>query len=290
MKRFVLLGALSSLLLANGYAAEQDHSQHQHQEHHQHGGSHDHSASSESDEPTESERAHVPPPPPQHVMGEMFKERMAELMQMEDDSAFLLIRLDQFEWRETEDAKAWEAQAWYGGDYDKLWLETEGESIEGEESGRVELLWDRIFTKWWSLQAGVRQDFGAGPSRTWAAVGVQGLAPYFFEVDATLYVGEQGRTAARLSVETDFLITQRLILQPQLELEAFGKKDLENGVGSGLSGLELGLRLRYELRRELAPYVGAHWRRKLGSTEDIVRGAGEDSSDFSLLVGVRAWF
>jgi copper resistance protein B len=287
MKRVIVLGALIQMLSAGAFAAEQDHSQHQHQPQVP---QHQHDHASIGGEPTESERAHVPPPPPQHVMGEMSKEHMSEMMQMEDDAAFLLIQLDQFEWRDTEAAKAWEARAWYGGDYDKLWLETEGKSVAGEESGRIELLWDRIVTKWWSLQAGLRQDFGAGPSRTWAAVGVQGLAPYFFEVDAALYVGEQGRTAARLSAEYDLLITQRLILQPRFELEAFGKKDLENGIGSGLSDLELGLRLRYELRRELAPYVGAHWERKLGNTADVSRAAGRDASDLSFVVGVRAWF
>ena len=145
-------------------------------------------------------------------------------------------------------------------------------------------------SRWWSFQGGVRQDFGAGPSRTWASVGVQGLAPYFFEIDAALYVGEGSRTAARLSAEYEMLITQRLVLQPELEFNLYGKDDTRNSIESGLSDVELGLRLRYEIRRELAPYVGVHWERKLGDTADLLRDAGDDVSDLTLVVGLRAWF
>lgn len=244
------------------------------------------------DEPTESERAHVPPLPPQHFMADMPKERMVELMQMEDDAAFAMVQLDQLEWREidNDDAQVWELQAWYGNDYNKLWFETEGERVNGEEEGRVELMWDRIISSWWSIQGGVRQDFGEGPSRTWADIGIQGLAPYFFEIDAAIYVGEQGRTAARFSGEYDMLITQRLILQPELEFELYGKDDPENGIGSGLSDVEVGLRLRYEIRREFAPYIGVHWERKFGETADLARDEGEDVNDLLFVAGLRAWF
>ncbi len=242
--------------------------------------------------PTESERAHVPPDPPRNPLGDMSKERMIELMQMEDDAPFSFILLDQLEWREIneQDAQVWEFEAFYGTDYNKIWFETEGERVGGEEEGRVEVMWDRIISSWWSFQTGVRQDFGEGPSRTWADFGIQGLAPYFFEIDAAVYVGEQGRTAARFSGEYDMLITQRLILQPELELELYGKDDPENGIGSGLSDVEVGLRLRYEIRRELAPYIGIHWERKFGETADLARAEGEDESDLVFVVGVRAWF
>lgn len=245
-----------------------------------------------SNEPTESERAHVPPEPPQHFMGDMPKERMIELMQMEDDAPFGMVLLDQLEWREINDADAqvWEFDAWYGNDYNKIWFETEGERVDGDEEGRVELMWDRIISPWWSLQTGVRQDFGEGPSRTWLDLGIQGLAPYFFEIDAALYIGEQGRTAVRFSGEYDVLITQRLILQPELEVRLFGKSDPENGIGSGLSNVEVGVRLRYEIRREFAPYIGLHWERKFGRTADLVREEGEDANDLTLVAGVRAWF
>jgi copper resistance protein B len=242
--------------------------------------------------PTESERAHVPPDPPQHVMGHVSNERMIELMQMEDDAPLAMVLLDQLEWREIDDADAtvWELDAWYGDDYSKLWFETEGQRIDGEEEGRVELMWDRIVSSWWNMQVGVRQDFGAGPSRTWLDLGVQGLAPHFFEIDTAIYVGEQGRTALRFSGERDLLITQRLILQPELEFRLYGKSDPENGIGSGMSNVEIGLRLRYEFRREFAPYVGLHWERKFGETADLAREAGEDADELSLVAGVRVWF
>lgn len=273
---WALLGALCEIAMSAANAAE-DHSGHLE------------STQDISGEPTESEHAHVPPPPPQHVMGEMSKERMVELMQMEDDAAFGMLSADELEWRQ-DDTAAWEVHAWYGRDYDKLWLKTEGESISGEESGRAELLWDRIVSKWWSVQAGLRQDFGPGPSRSWAAVGLQGLAPHFFEIEAALYVGDSGRTAARFSIDYDVLLTQRLILQPQFELDAYGKQDPENGIGSGLSHMELGLRLRYELCREFAPYVGLTWERKLGDTADLASSVKGDDSDTSIVLGFRAWY
>ena len=251
-----------------------------------------HHAAPSADEPTESERAHVPPDPPQHPLRNRSEEEMIELMQMEDDASYGMALLDQLEWREIggEDAQAWEAQAWYGNDYNKLWVESEGERLRGDAEGRAEILWDRIVSRWWSAQTGVRQDFGEGPSRTWADIGIRGLAPYFFEIDAAFYVGEEGRTAARFSGEYDLLITQRLILKPELEFEVYGKDDPKNGIGSGLSGVELGLRLRYEFRREFAPYLGVQWQRKFGGTADIARNEGHDVNDLSLVAGLRAWF
>ncbi len=243
-------------------------------------------------QPTESERAHVPPEPPTHPMPDVSEQRMIELMQMEDDAPYGMILLDQFEWRDIDggDAQAWELQAYYGTDYNKLWFETEGERLAGDESGRAELLWDRIISPWWSIQSGVRHDFSEGPSRTWAAIGLQGLAPYFFEIDAAVYVGEQGRTAARFSADYDMLITQRWVLQPEIELELYGKDDPANGLGSGLADAELGLRLRYEIRREFAPYIGIHWERKFGRTADLAREAREDLDEVSFVAGLRAWF
>ena len=152
-------------------------------------------------------------------MADMSTHEMVELMQMEDDAPFALVLLDQLEWRgagDAEDAQALELQAYYGGDYHKAWLEAELERFDGEVEGRIEALWDRIVSPWWSLQAGVRHDLHEQTPRTWGSIGVQGLAPYFFEIDAAIYVGEQGRTAARLSVEYEWLLTQRLVLQPEL--------------------------------------------------------------------------
>jgi copper resistance protein B len=240
----------------------------------------------------DSEREHVPPDPPQHFMGEMSSEQMIDLMQMDDDARYGKVLLDQLEWREIDDkdAQVWEFDAWYGNDYNKLWLETEGQSVDGDAAGRVELMWDRIVSRWWSLQSGVRQDFGDGPARTWLDLGIQGIAPYFFEIDAAIYFGEEGRTAARFSGEYDVLITQRLILQPEIELRAFGKDDRENHIGSGFSDAEVGLRLRYEIRREFAPYIGVHWERKFGRTADLAREGGDDPDDLSWVIGLHAWF
>ena len=248
----------------------------------------------DSDTPTQSEREHVPPDPPQQELQHpMPYQQMVQMMEMDDRDRFGKVMLDRLEWRDANGAAAleWDAAAWYGGDYHKLWLKTEGEHRDGAtEDARAELLWDRIFSRWWSVQAGIRQDFGEGPSRTWAAFGIEGLAPYFFDVEATAYVGEGGRTAARLSTEYDLLLTQRLILQPEAELNLYGKADPERRIGPGLSDLQFGLRLRYEFRREFAPYAGLVWTRRFGDSADFARAAGEDPNDLQVLAGLRIWF
>jgi len=152
------------------------------------------------------------------------------------------------------------------------------------------LLWDRVVSRWWSVQTGVAHDFGDGPSRTWATVGVQGLAPYWFEIEALLYVGEEGRTAAKFSGEYEMFLTQRLVLQPKLELNLYGKDDAANGIGSGLSDAELGLRLRYEIKREFASYAGVLWTRSFSETARLVRDRGADSNELQWVAGLRMWF
>lgn len=275
MKRFmVICGAIAATAHVEFAFAAEDHSEHQHQA---------------SQEPTESESRHVPPAQPQFTVAHVSNEAMIELMEMDDAAKFGKVLLNQLEWGH-EDTLGWDAQAWYGGDYNKLWLKTEGEHFAGGEAGSVELLWDRAVARWWDIQAGVRRDFSAGPSRTWAAFGVQGLAPYWFEVEATVYVGDAGRSAARLVGEYELLLTQRWILQPQLELNLYGREDAQNHIGSGLSDMEAGLRLRYEIRREFAPYVGVAWSRRFGGTADLVRDAGEDVSDVQFVAGLRVWF
>jgi copper resistance protein B len=218
---------------------------------------------------------------------------MAHMMQMDDTAHLGAILVDQLEWRHSDEGNAavWDAEGWYGGDYNKLWVRTEGEQLgSSTEDARIEVFWDRIISRWWSLQAGGRQDFGGGPARTWAAFGVQGLAPYWFQIEATGYVGDEGRTAARFKVEYDLLLTQRLILQPEAEANLYGKSDPARQIGSGLSNLDVGLRLRYQFRREFAPYVGVAWTRSFGATEDMVRAAGGDPSVIQLVVGLHAWF
>lgn len=182
-------------------------------------------------------------------------------------------------------------QAWYGGDIDKLWFKAEGERSDGHlGKTRVELLWDRAISAYWGGQLGIRHDAGEGPSRDWVAFGVQGLAPYWFEVEATAYVGDSGRTALRLEAEYELMLTQRLILQPDVELNFYGKDDPARGIGSGLSDLDVGLRLRYEFTRKFAPYVGVTWSRKFGKTADFARAEGAGADDTQLVAGVRLWF
>lgn len=245
------------------------------------------------DEDTSSEAAHIAPDPPQHTMGDMPYAQMAAMMQMDDRARTAMVLVDQFEWRNAAEGNAavWDAQGWLGGDYNKLWIKTEGERVAGvTEGAHADVFWDRNISRWWSIQAGVRQDFGVGPSRTWAAIGVQGITPYWFDTEATFYVGEQGRTAIRLKSEYDLLFTQRLILQPEAEANLYGKSDSARHLGSGLSDLELGLRLRYEVRRELAPYVGVVWSRQFGGTADRVRQSGGNPSDVQFVAGLRALF
>lgn len=241
---------------------------------------------------TQSEREHVPPDPPTHPLGDMSEKRMIDLMQMEDDAPFSLLLIDQLEWRgaHNDDQLAWDLQGFYGDDYNKLWLKSEGERTDASTTASHELLWDRLISRWWSSQLGVRYDTGPGPSRTWAAMGIQGIAPYWFDVEATLYVGEQGRSAVRFTAEYEMLFTQRLVLQPKLEINAYGKSNPENQIGSGVSDTELGLRLRYEFKREFAPYVGAVWVRRYGETGTLARAAGERQSEVQWLAGLRVWF
>jgi copper resistance protein B len=223
---------------------------------------------------------------------EMSQHEMTRMMEMDDAAAVGKLVADQVEWRvgDGADGPAWDVQGWYGTDYNKLWFKTEGVRVgDVTEDARAELLWDRIFSRWWSAQAGVRDDFAGGPARNWLALGIQGLAPYFFHIEATAYVGDSGRTATRFRAEYELLFTQRVVLQPLFELNAYGKDDPERHIGAGISDLQLGLRLRYEIRRECAPYVGVAWLRSLGKTADLVREAGEDASVVQFVAGIRFW-
>jgi copper resistance protein B len=214
-------------------------------------------------------------------------------MDMDDASSRGRVLLEQLDWRDTGSgtALAWNAQAWYGTDYNKLWLKTEGERLAGTTpDARAEVLWDHVFSRWWSAQTGVRRDFGSGPERNWLALGVAGLAPYFFAVEATAYLGDVGRTAARLRTQCELLLAQRWILQPELELNAYGRDDPQRYIGSGVSDLQLALRLRYEIHREFAPYVGIVWVQRFGKTAELARAAGADGDSLQALIGIRAWF
>jgi len=218
---------------------------------------------------------------------------MARDMDMNDAAPLGMLWLDQLEWRGADKPQgaAWQAEGSYGGDYDKAWIRTEGEPYTAaSENARAELFWDHAVSPWWNLELGGRQDFGAGPARSWAALGLRGVAPQGVDVEATLYAGAASRTAARLKFEYALLFTQKLVLQPEMEMNLYGRADPARAIGAGVSDLEVGLRLRYELRREFAPYAGVVWARHFGATASDLEAAGANANELSVAVGLRAWF
>lgn len=204
------------------------------------------------------------------------------------------LQADRFEYQlnDDENKRVWDAQGWIGGDYNKLWLKTEGEGAPGNawESAEVQALYSRTISPFWDVQIGVRHDFRPDPDRTFGVLGIQGLAPYWFEVDTAFFAGEQGDVRWRAEFEYELLLTQKLILQPRLEVNASFDDVPQYGLGSGLNDTELGVRLRYEIRREFAPYIGVSWAKKYGDTADFAEAAGESTSTASFVMGIRAWF
>lgn len=211
---------------------------------------------------------------------------------MLEDPLEMLVLFDRLELQGGgEDPLNWNLKAWAGKDLDKVWLRSEGERASGHtEHAEAELLWGHAIRPWWDVVVGVRHDIEPGPSRDWAAIGLQGIAPYEFDVEATAYLGEGGRMSMRLEAEYELLLTQRLILQPLMELDWYRRDDPERMTGSGWSSLELSLRLRYEIRREIAPYVGVVHARSFGDTADFARAAGRDADDTRVVAGLRIWF
>ncbi|NYH10903.1 copper resistance protein B [Pseudomonas moraviensis] len=213
--------------------------------------------------------------------------------QVHDSAINTYFLADKLEWQNADDAStlAWDLSGWIGGDIDRLWLRSEGERSNGKtEDAEIQALWGHAISPWWDVVSGVRQDFKPGAPRTWAAFGLQGMALYNFEAEATAFLGENGQSAVRLEGDYDILLTNRLILQPTAELNVYGKNDPQRGIGSGLANTEAGLRLRYEIRREFAPYIGVTWNRTYGRTADYAREEGEDRSEARLVLGVRLWF
>lgn len=200
---------------------------------------------------------------------------------------------DKLEWQDANDgsALAWDLSGWIGGDIDRLLLRSEGERTNGKtEEAEVQALWGHAISSSWDVVAGARQDFKPGAPQTWAAFGLQGQAISDLDVQATAFIGEAGQTAARLEADYDLLLTNDLILQPTGELNFYGKNDPRRGNGSGLSTSELGLRLRYEITPQFAPYVGVTWNRSYGKTADYAREDDEDVAEARLVVGLRLWF
>jgi copper resistance protein B len=207
---------------------------------------------------------------------------MDSMMAEMGDQIYAHALLDQFEGRLGSGAAfRWDGQGWIGGDYDKLWVKSEG-FVQGDgrvTDGDQELLYDRAITTYFDLQAGLRSDLDSRTPRNWGAFGVQGLAPLFFELEATGYVSESGHLAAKLQASYDLLLTQRLILQPRIELNLYSRADPDRHVGAGLSDIDAGLRLRYELSRKFAPYIGVTYSEQTGA-----------SADFRAVAGIRTWF
>ena len=213
--------------------------------------------------------------------------------QVHDSTLNTYFLADKLEWQDADDASTltWDLSGWIGGDIDRLWLRSEGERSNGKtEDAEIQALWGHAISPWWDVVSGVRQDFKPGAPQTWAAFGLQGMALYNFEAEATAFLGENGQSAVRLEGDYDILLTNRLILQPTAELNVYGKNDPQRGLGSGLSNTEAGLRLRYEIRREFAPYIGVTWNRTYGNTANYAREDSEDRSEARLVLGVRLWF
>lgn len=215
-------------------------------------------------------------------------------LMLADEHTFASFRAERLERkfdRNGDDSTGYDMQGWFGTTYDRFVIKAEGDVAKSKvEESRTELLWSHAIATHWDTQLGVRLDTGEGQNRQWMAFGIQGLSPYWFEVDATAYLGNGGRTAVRLEASYELLITQRLVLEPKIEMQAFGKSDPERGIGSGLSEASAGLRLRYEFSRQFAPYIGVERAGTFGETADYVRAEGGRTKKTRVVAGLRFWF
>ncbi len=215
-----------------------------------------------------------------------------------DDKTYTFVLFDLAEYRQNGDRNpvSWDVIGWVGGDYTRFWFKSEGEVATVGADGDVEIqgLYSRLIAPFWEVQAGLRADlrYGGGEerARVQAVIGLEGLAPYWFELEPAVFVSHEGDVSARLTASYEMFVTQRLIGQPRVEVNAAVQEVPDFGVGSGLNDLELGFRLRYELRREYAPYLGVNWLRRFAGTADLARQAGNEVSDVSLVGGIRVWF
>lgn len=202
------------------------------------------------------------------------------------------VMLDVAEFDLASKAYEWEGEAWFGTDEQRFVLKTEGEGARGDgvEHAEVQALYSRPVTLYGDLQMGVRQDLQKGPNRTYVTVGFESLFPYWFEAEGSLFLSQKGELSARFEGSYDFRLAQRLVLQPRAELDVFAEDIPALGVGSGLSSIELALRLRYEIKREFAPYIGVVWARKVGDTARFARADGHGAEETRVVAGLRAWF
>ena len=191
----------------------------------------------------------------------------------------------------TGKASSWNAQAWTGYDLNKLWLKTEGETENGTtENSEAQLLYSRAIAPYWDVQTGLRKEFLPRDSKTWGVIALQGLAPYFFEVDASLFFTDSGDSALRLESEYEIMLTQQWVLVPEIEANFHGQNDQHRGTGSGLSDIEASIRLRYEWKREIAPYIGITWEKQFGNSADFAKQEGNKIYHSQVVVGLRAWY
>jgi copper resistance protein B len=202
------------------------------------------------------------------------------------ESPLSFVQADRLEYQQDPDTWLWDVQGWTGLDRHKFWWKTEGDSEDAE----LQLLYSRAVSPFFDFQLGLRHDFEPGPQRSFAMIGLQGLAPQWFEVDSALFIADDGKLSARVEVEYELLFTQRLILQPRLEINLGASDEPDYALGSGLRSFDFGLRLRYEFHRKLAPYIGIEWQNLYGDTADIAGASGQDNHSTTAVVGVRAWF
>ena len=229
------------------------------------------------------------------VMGSLLALSMNSGVQaaMGDDPVLAKVMIDQLEKRSTDGPDPWvlEADAWIGKDLHKAWFKVDAEQVDGKlEELEIQALYSRAIDPYWDFQVGWRHNDKPKPDRDWLALGFKGLAPYWFEVDAAAFIGESGQVNLRLGAEYEWMLTQQWVLSPEAEANFYTKDDDAREIGSGLSDTQLGLRLRYEVKREFAPYIGVNWTRMYGGTADHARSAGEDTNDVQLVAGIRAWF
>ncbi|NNC66008.1 MAG: copper resistance protein B [Gammaproteobacteria bacterium] len=214
-------------------------------------------------------------------------------IQLMDKNVFYMLDVEELELTTFGDSHdyAWDADFWAGTDLNRLWIKTKGEAAAGgNDHSELQILYSRAIAPFWNLQAGVRHEFEPKPEQNAAVLAVEGLAPYGFEVEAELLFADGGPTTLRLRTNYELLLTQRLILTPEAELTAYSGSDALRGTGSGLGRIEIGLRLRYEYRREFAPYIGLYWVRLHGETGDLAVLGGHNADDLELVAGLRFWY
>lgn len=214
---------------------------------------------------------------------------------LKDEKLYNFSLIDRLEYGDPDGTNnyLWDAQGWVGGDFNRFWWKTEGEGPlngGGPEDTEFQALYNRAINSFWGVQAGLRYDLNPNPDRGFAVIGFQGLAPQWFEVDNAMFISEDGDVSWRGEYEYELLITQRLVVAPRFEINLSAQDVPEYGLGEGINNTEAGLRLRYAIRREFAPYIGVRWEQLYGETKDIAQRAGEGTSSTAFVVGLRAWY